>query len=379
MVRNDDAGLRDVSMRRVFMVLVFVGWPVAAQQTPTKPDLLKLTDQLESAIVAGDWKQSAALSSALKDEVRDARNRSMSANANERVDSILGWLPLDTETIIVAQEPFTLIDDHENENPKALAMAQGYAVGLLAAAENEKLHKALLGRTIRLAAAGARAFGIHPPDERGAIPLGLIAYQGCAAYVFAEPIAESSLSRPPDESLMGHPMWVSKGSQNDRPETDTYLVAILKPDLLIVCNNRDFLTTMVSRMASPQKGRALPADLPEWKQLDRHTPFWAVRHYHSARENTDPTNAAYMLKVEGDPEAVGLIVEFGLASHSAVARMISKSDPWKHLSGNQELHGAAQSRELAKGVWELSISGKPEAAMMSVFALMAVLGFAVFV
>src|SRR5207244_729203 len=125
------------------------------------------------------------------------------------------------------------------------------------------------------------------------------------------------------------------------------------PDLLVVCNNRDFLTAVVSRMASPQSERALPADLPEWKQVDRHTPLWAVRHYHTERANVDPTTATNMLALEADPEAIGLIVQFGPASNSAVARMISKSNPWKELVGRDEFHGAAQSRGLAKGVWEL--------------------------
>ncbi len=301
----------------------------------------------------------------------------MATNANELADSILDWLPVDTETIIVAQEPFSLIEHDQNGSLKALTMAQGYVLGLLAGAEDEKLEKALLGRTIRLAALGARAFADHPPDERNASPFGLIAYQGCATYAFAEPIPESSLSRQPDEALMGHPLWVSKSTQNDQPDTDAYLVVIPNPDLLIVCNNRDFLTAMVSRMASPQKARALPADLPEWKLVDRHTPLWAVRHYRTEREKVDPSNARNILALESDPEAAGLIVEFGLASDAALARMLSKSDPWKEFASNQEFHSAAQSRKLAKGVWELSITGNPEAAGMSVLALMAVLGFAV--
>jgi hypothetical protein len=364
-------------MRHVGILMMLAIWPVSAQQAPTKPELLKITDQLEAAIIAGDWKQSSARSRALKEAVSNVRNSSMAANSNELTDSILSWLPVDTETIIVAQEPFTLIEDQRVENPKALAMAQGYMLGLLAAAENEKLEKALQGRTIRLAALAARAFANHPSDQRGAIPLGLIAYQGCTTYAFTAPIPESSLSRPPDESLMGHPLWVSKGSQNDQPQADTYIVAAPKPDLLIVCNDRDFLTTMVSRMASPEKTRALPADLPEWKQVDRRAPLWAVRHYRTERAKDNPSSPEDILELEADPEAIGIIVELGLASDSAVARMLSKSDPWKKFAGNDEFHGAAQSRKLASGVWELSVAGKPEAAGMSVLALMAVLGFVV--
>jgi len=366
-------------MRRTVVLIVLSAWQVAAQQGPPKLDLLKLTDQLEAAIIAGDWNKSAALSNALKEEVLNARNRSLAANGDDLANSMLSWLPVDTETIVVAQESFTLTELDRTEIPKALAMAQGYVLGLLAAAENEKLEKALLGRTIRLAVLGAREFGNHPPDERNFLPLGLIAYQGCATYAFAEPIPESSLSRPPDELVMGLPLWVSKGTQNDRPQSDTYAVAVPKPDLLIVCNNRDFLTEMVSRMASPQTTRALPADLPEWKLVDRHAPVWAVRHYRTDRANVDPTNARNMLELEADPKAAGVIVEFGLASDSTIAKLLSNSDPWKKFVGINEFHGAAQSREVGKGVWELAVAGTPEAASMSVFALMAVLGFAVLV
>jgi len=57
--------------------------------------------------------------------------------------------------------------------------------------------------------------------------------------------------------------------------------------------------------------------------------------------------------------------------------MLARDDPWQELAANQEFSGAARSRALEKGVWELSVEGKPEAAGMAVFSLMALLGFVV--
>jgi hypothetical protein len=68
---------------------------------------------------------------------------------------------------------------------------------------------------------------------------------------------------------MGHSVWISKGSQNDFTDTDTYLVALPKPDIILACNDRDFFIQMVTRMALHQTPRALPAALPEWNHVDR--------------------------------------------------------------------------------------------------------------
>jgi hypothetical protein len=48
--------------------------------------------------------------------------------------------------------------------------------------------------------------------------------------------------------------------------------------MMLACNDRDFFTQMVARMAVRQTPRALPETLPEWEQVDRSAPLWAVRH-----------------------------------------------------------------------------------------------------
>jgi hypothetical protein len=314
------------------------------QPSNTKPELLRLTDELDGAIQSGDWNKAIALSHSLKDSTVEARNRSLAKGGVELVDQILQWLPPDTETLIVAQQPFKV----PSEKPKTIegvsVMAQGYALGLFGTIEKESIAKVLGGRTIRLAALGARKFANHTPDARGALPLGLIAYQGCAVYSFVEEVPESVFQRKADESVMGHPVWVSKGSQNDFQDTDTYFAGLPKPDLMLTCNDRDFFTQMVSRMAVGQPARALPADLKEWQHLDRSAPVWAIRHFRSDRAGEDPT-IAELLAGKG-PEAVGLTVAFGIDG-GAKATMLAKSDPWGDLAKVPEF----------REVWPLAVPG----------------------
>jgi hypothetical protein len=301
----------------------------------------------------------------------------MAAAGSELVDSILGWLPADTETLVVAREPFAVTSEDQTKIPSAVARAQGYVLGLLAAAEKQSLYNGLVGATVRLAALGARRFGEDPrrpspPGDPG-VALGMIPYEGCAVYAFTKIVEGSILTRPPEDSIMGHRVWISKGSQNDWPDTDTYFVSFLKPDLMLACNRREFFGEMVTRMGLVAQPRAaLPASLPEWKQVDRSAPVWAICHYHGSGAVLKSLSPGGK-----DLGATGVTVEFGLASGATRACMISESDPWKRLVNHPDFNGAAKSREVANGVWELSVDGKPDAASFAVFVLMAVLGFVV--
>lgn len=359
------------------VLMFFCVCAALGQQTPNrKPELIRLTDELDTAVQAGDWNKAAALSRSLKDATVEARNLSMAKGGVDLVDQILQWLPVDTETLVVAQQPFKIPRRDPQAIPSVAGMAQGYVLGLLGAIGKEGVDKALVGQTIRLAAIGARKFQNHAPDARGGLPLGLISYQGCAIYSFVEEVPESIFQRKADESVMGHPVWVSKGSQNDLKDTDTYFAARPLPDLVFACNDRDFLTQMVSRMAVVQSPRALTADLTEWQHLDRSAPVWAIRHFRSDRVTLDPTIS--MLLAGKDPGATGLTVEFGI-NGGATARMLAKSDPWVDLAKAPDFQGMAVSRKVEDGVWELSIANKAESGGLAVFALMGFLGFVVLI
>ena len=359
-------------MTRIFTLLLVAAWTAAAQ-SPAKADLLGLTDELNAAIQSGDWTKAVKLSRALKAATEDARNRSMESTGREQADSILAWFPADTETILVAQQPFEIVTVR-TKPPTAIDMAQSFVLGLLQAAEKGKLSTDLAGRTLRLAALSARRFGEepeshHPAEQRGA--LGMIPYQGCAVYSFAAPISQPILNRPPDDTIMGYRVWLSKGSQNDEPDRDNYFVSMLKPDVMLVCNSRTFFQETLARFGLPPLQRGLPADLPEWKLVDRSVPLWGITHYRN------PALVASLASGRENLGAVGLVVEFGLDNDVALARMIAKADPWKELVKSPDFRGAATSSQTAGGIWELKIAGKPDAAGFAVFVLMAELGFVI--
>ena len=362
-------------MNRFVAVFFCVCAATAQQQPDPKPELLNLTDQIDSAIQAGDWNRAAALSRSLNYAADNARNRSMAKGSTELIDQILEWLPPDTETLVVAQQPFKVMSGDQQAAEGVAVMARGYVLFLLDAIEKESLIKVLAGRTIRVAAVGARKFGNHDPDAAGRAPLGLIKYEGCAVYSFAEEVPEAIFQRPADESIMGRAVWISKGSQNDFKDTDTYLAALPKPDLMLVCNNRDFFTQMISRMAVAQPPRALPTDLKAWQFVDRSAPVWAIRHFRRDRAADDPT---FEMIGGKDSQATGLAAEFGMHG-GAKGTMISKSDPWAGYVKLPDFEGAATSRTLGDGVWELAVTNNLEGAAMAVFVLMAYLGFVVLI
>jgi len=140
---------------------------------------------------------------------------------------------------------------------------------------------------------------------------------------------------------------------------------MLKPDLMLVCNSRAFFQETVTRVGLSPQQRALAADLPEWKLVDRSVPLWGITHY---RNN---------MVVAENVGAVGFTVEFGLGDDAVLARMIAKSDPWKGIVASPDFHGAAKSIETAGGVWELRITGKPDAAGCAILVLMGELGFVI--
>lgn len=362
---------------RTALLMLAAAAATAAQTAPTV-DLLQRTDEVESAIRQGDWARAARLTRELKQAVENARDQALAASGSELAASMLVWLPPDTETLVVAQKPFTIVGKDRGKIPTTLQVAQGYLSVLLAGAEKGELFKALQGHTVRFAAVGAGHFGEERPsdDPNGERRprLGMIPFQGCGVYAFAEPVPESLLSRPPNESIMGHAVWTSSGSHDDPTDPETHFLSLLQPDLAIVCNDRAFLNEMLTRMASTagNGARALPPDLPEWKNVDRSAPVWAIRHLRS--------KGPWLAAVLGDPSdvgATGLTVEFGLPSGRARARILSPSDPWKKVVGIREFQGAAKSRQASPGIWELSVDDKPETAPITALLLMGVLGFLV--
>jgi hypothetical protein len=277
--------------------------------------------------------------------------------------SVLNWLPIDTQTLIIAPQPFVIpknAEDADNETSPVDALRR-FALGRLD--EFPKLGEALAGHTVKFALSGVREF-------RGFSGLGLVPYNGCAVIVFSEPIAaslQSAISGLPQEDWSGVTIIklsaVRSGSLRASPEQVNLFVAQLGRDVLITATDRDLLHSLLDRRAGFQPGRAIPRDLPEWRKVDVTAAAWAIRHFkHSYDSKTDHPQAvgiAYNAQPAGPAQKV-----YYLSHNQQVTEIIREYWQWPD-------EGLAPPKVLRKsqGVVEITVP-TPSAHAATLFALL---------
>ena len=369
-------------MKRLGFVLIVASALLKSQEPGSVEKLTALSDKLSSAVEAGDWKQAAELSRELAELATRARNSSLSRSTAVQLNQILGWLPEDTETLLVATEPFSLTEPNTNTMLWGKALAQSYVTGLLSAPDEGKIYQSLSGRTLRYAAVAARRFGRHPDDGSVAMPLGMIAYEGCAAYGFEQPVDEKALRVLPSAVMKERVVWLLEGKQyqqarDARPRTETHYLALVKPELMLVCNDKDFLTEILSRMKSPKRTRALPDTLPEWQHIDRSAPVWGLRHIARERASVDPSLSQMVIQ---DAQAIGMALQVDIPVGKIQIRWLSASptNPWQGITDNPKFKGI-QTRKAGDKLWEISGDSNDPSAYILIFGVMAAMGFVVLV
>jgi hypothetical protein len=371
-------------MRRATVVLLCVIFAVAqgTAQTPIETsDLLILTNNLRNALRANDLPKAASIIAVLKETLRVARNRALASRIDEEIDTVLGWLPADTETLIVAREPFTLDFHPPAGKPapaSALRLAQGYTVLPFMARPLSELSAQLEGQMLRHAVFAARRFQNHEAVPGQPQKLGLIAWQGCGVYGLPQSAVAQMFSRPSDEMLFGFEIWTMKSTgPGSSPPLDTLFVTRPKPGLAVVCNDRAFLSDLLSRIGVPQAVRTLPPASPLMKAVDRTAPLWAVRRFLPERAGIDPTHPASggMLGI-ADPDASGVVLEIGGKRGAIRAQWLSRSsaNPWQALAALPALRGIAAVQQNPDGTWQLSAAQESQSLLIA-FTLMGVLGF----
>ena len=248
---------------------------------------------------------------------------------------LLAWVPEDTETIIVAQGPF-VVPERKPERFAFVEAAQLLPTGPLLGLQDGMLGKELTGQKILCAVEGSR----HFTSPRS---LGMMPYQG--AHIVQFEAAASNVVHKAFElckrkaekmiELNGEPVAVFA----EKHESDTwlYFVAQPKPGLLICATDQVYLEETLKRAGREPGKRALPSDLPEWKQVDLKAKVWAIRHYRKETAELDPSSP---LRGEApanvpDSAAVGLIFWYSPDS-SDIARV-------RYLSDATNAHGIANT------------------------------------
>ncbi|MCU1232930.1 MAG: hypothetical protein JWP63_897, partial [Candidatus Solibacter sp.] len=78
-------------------------------QLPDRSATLRLTQELRTAVQNDSFNASVDLVTRLDESVRALHRASLVRDSRERVAEVLSWLPADTESLWVNQEPFTIV------------------------------------------------------------------------------------------------------------------------------------------------------------------------------------------------------------------------------------------------------------------------------
>jgi len=311
----------------------------------------------------------------------------------------LSWLPADTETLIVANGPFSMPspDTKTDETRSRLLsneeLSQQFEVlpiGLVGLPEG--LLKKLNGRKVALAMEGSRHF--RSPSGLGEMP-----YQGLALVIFSADIRSLGDTFMKDSENTASKFEAVEGQRvavfQKKLEEDvwTSFVVFPKPNVLVVATNRDYLRDVLARIGGMTGSRALPDELQEWKYVDTQAHCWGLRHYDRSQASLDPSSPFGDEESSNFPDnkAIGLVFNFDKAP-SRRATITYLSDAKDVLGIVQEGFFPAQSepdsvkdlrihyREIAPGVVRGSFDlVHSEPVWYFTFVLMAALGHGVYV
>jgi hypothetical protein len=325
------------------------------------------------------------------------------APPSEEFSQILSWLPADTETIVVANGPFSLPDlsprdeelppivesvDDLKEDFEALPLA-------LLGFKSDLLANRLQGQKVTFAIEGARHF-------RNSEGLGTAPFEGCSIAVFERDVSERTslfLKESANAALAVETIEEQTVAEfHEQLESDmwTFFVTFPKPNMALACTSRDYLREVLVRMRGARGAMALPDQLPEWKYIDTHARFWGFRHFDKTQPKEDPSSpfpdekSAGMSANVPDNEAIGLTFRFDpnksrtatityFSADQSVLRKLKSSQ----LSGSDEPSAKdlnVEFREQAPGVVAIAYDlGSPASVNFFLLLLGTSLGHAVLI
>ena len=364
---------------RSLLVLPFFSACLAAQ-TATPTDTVQLLQDLRTAIQHDSFATAAELAGKLDLAVQEQYSAWLIRDADQRVDEALAWLPADTESVWVNQEPFTIqpdlgIDmlwDRPNES---------YSVDRLAALNDGEFYKTLGNHTIRLVVAGARNIR---KNQFPSVPATVFAEDVAYVFFLAEPVDFASPGGP----IAGHPVWhatakidaggVPRPGQKRAQRDDENWLALARPDVMILTNRQSLLTEILERTNFGSKIRSMPASLPEWSHVDRSASFWGLRHYaDGAKARTgEPVFGAADLPHHPDEKAVGATVRFDSVSKHLEIIYLSSGELLRRPGGADPLAQFKVDQPEA-GIWRMVSDVRARGPFPVHFALV-MLGFGMY-
>jgi hypothetical protein len=329
-----------------------------------------------------------------RDQTAGARRSSAAEERPMSVDSInelLWWLPEDTETVSVSRGPFKAPQISE---PSANIRPSEYVDYALTASNlalfhtirDGRFYKSIVGSAMKFCVEGSRKF-------RAPKSLGGMLFEGCSITVLESGMVPSRSALVNQMTQLANQVQTIAGQRvlmfQERLEDDFWKIYVAVPasNVLLCATNQDFLTEVLTRMHHREDKRALPEDLPEWKEVNTDAKFWAVRHYDisdAPRDPSSPLSGKQRAANWPDTEAVGIVLDFdpGRSKVVTVAYLSGNKDALKlfsdqHTKIGQGFKPVIRLRE--PGVVEMMLSFDSEDEVgISLLVLFSLLGHGVY-
>jgi hypothetical protein len=159
----------------------------------------------------------------------------------------------------------------------------------------------LRGRKIECIVRGARNYD-------GVSKMGCLRSEGCSIIVFDTDLGDAASKWTEGlrkgakavKTLAGHEVFVFPSGTfldhfSKEAEWQGAYFVLLKPNTVLCASSDRYLESVLRRVNDAPKSRALPDNVPEWKQVDLDAPVWMLRHIPEAgeRSHTVGSTAAF--------------------------------------------------------------------------------------
>jgi len=203
------------------------------------------------------------------------------AGLPDYVSTALRWLPVDTETLIVAKD-FSLPD----ARPQARKTLGPARTGRLLAVWPlpDPIRDALSEQRVRWAIHGGRNYEVVSA-------FGSLRQEGASLIRFDDELSEKKLQELCEQlriasedvrSMSGHDVYVfppdRSGMEGEPKPWQGQYVVFPNAATMITAFSDVYLSQFLARMRAGPGDFALPVDLPEWKYVDTSADVWLLRH-----------------------------------------------------------------------------------------------------
>jgi hypothetical protein len=297
-------------------------------------------------------------------------------------EKLLGWLPEDTETVIVTPHPFVIPDPDRKKEPEPADYRR--LILTPPALVPCSVHESFLIGELR----GLKAICMVEGSRRFRQPkdIGMILYEGCHILQFdlkddaKLQTAVGMCREKAAKAITVVDVPVSVFTEERESDTWTFYICRPRPGMLVCATDRSYLTEVLRRMAGKDGKRALPADLPEWKHVDVTAGVWRIRHYRKDQAGKDPSSP---LSGE-DRAAVGTTFWVSTDGRTAEVRYLSDAKNAVELATDgwtAESEGLSPRIKAGPpGVVEITVAlNKDETVARFLFNLLYHLGHAILV